>query len=253
MSATQLSMKGLPFTPFDAAWILESRAFLSDDPRIVRAVSRMLFYAWLAVPAASVPADAQRLANASGLTPEEVTEHWTELTDGWTMREGRLFHDEMSALCERIANRFPDLLELMGTQAAAMVQAPEDFELTAPTVESRTKGRRLLPRDWALTPQLRLWLKAQGIVDEQDQNFVTEKFITHFRRTNEKMNDWESAFKNFALKEDHRRLPSATRVVPLVGAGGAPGSRAERFGSAGRGEAAVNHNRDVLRGGVRAG
>lgn len=253
MSTTPLTMAALPFTPIDPAWILESRAFLSGNARLVRAVSLMLFYAWKATPAGSVPPDAQRLASLCSLTDAEVSEHWEDLTDGWTLRDGRLFHDAMSALCERVAARFPDLLDVMAAQAAAIVQAPEEFELTAPTVESRTKGRRLLPRDWALTPELVLWLKAQGIDDEADQNFIAEKFKTHYQKSSEKLNDWTAAFKNFALKEDRRRLPSASRVVPLVAAAGV-GARASRYGSAAAGAQSVAHNRDVLRGGgSRAG
>lgn len=243
--AMTLSMKGLPYAPINPTWVLESRAFHSDDARLVRAATNMLLHAWRGEPAGSVPADMQRLGGLCGLSHELVTEHWGELTEGWTLRGERLFHNGMSGLCERLHAKFPDVLESLADQAAAVVQAPEEFELVPPTVESRTRGRRLLPKDFQLTDRRRLWLKGHGVEVTEDQDFVFEKFVSHYRRLNEKMNDWDAAFENFALKEDKRRLPSQQRavVVPLTGPGGfAAGSRAGRYGGAGRGQQAVDHN-----------
>lgn len=260
MNNASISMKGLPFVPMDESWLLENRAFLSGNPRLVRAVPKLLMYAWRAQPAGSIPSDMQRIGSLCGLTDEEVGEHFDDLLAGWTIREGRYFHVGMSTLCERIASRFPEVLENLEAQAAAVVQAPEEFELAPPVVEARTKGKRLLPKDFGLTPDLRLWLQAHGFEGEDDFGFVMEKFKTHYQRSSEKMTNWDAAFKNFALKENKNYLPSRqARVVPLASAQPGFGRHARygaggnSYGSATRGESAVDHNRQVLGGGSRGG
>lgn len=260
MNTPSISMRALPFVPWDPTWVLENRAFLSGDARLVRAVPKLLMYAWHAEPAASIPGDMQRIGALCGLTDAEVGQHFDDLLEGWAMRDGRYFHVAMAALSERIAAKFGDVLENLADQAAAVVQAPEEFELTPPVVESRTKGRRLLPKDFGLTTELRAWLQANGFEGEADFNFIMEKFKTHAQKDSQKANNWDAAFKNFALKENKRYLPSrqGDRVVPLATAAGF-GGRAARwgagapYGSAARGEEAVNHNRDMLRGGSSGG
>jgi hypothetical protein len=222
----------------------------------VRAVTKLLFYAWRATPAGSIPADMQRIGSLCDLTDQEVGQHFDDLLDGWQMREGRYCHVAMSALCERVSMKFGDVLESLADQAAAMPQAPEEFELTPPTVESRTKGRRLLPKDFGIAPAMRLWLQQNGFDTDEDCTFILEKFRTYAQKDSVKANDWDAAFKNFALKENKRNLPSRqTAVVPLAGGPGFTG-RAQRYGgsygSASRAEHAVEHSRQVF-GGSRGG
>lgn len=256
MNKAPVSMKGLPYVPLDPVWVLESRAFLSGNPRLVRAVAKLLFYAWRAEPAASIPADMQRIGSLCDLTDQEVGEHFDDLLDGWQMKDGRYSHVAMAALCERVSAKFGDVLENLADQAAALPQAPEEFELTAPAVESRTKGRRLLPKEFGLTPDLRLWLKQNGFDTEDDCSFIMEKFKTHALKDSVKANNWDAAFKNFALKENKRNLPSRQAVVPLAAAQGGFGRNARYgggYGSASRAENAVEHNRQVFGGGSRGG
>ncbi|MEJ8837593.1 hypothetical protein [Ramlibacter sp. AN1133] len=254
MTASPVSMQGLALVPFDPAWLLENRAFLAGDPKLVRAVPKLLIHAWRATPAGSIPADFQRIGSLCDLSDTQVGEHFDDLLEGWELRDGRFFHIAMSALCEKVAAKFGEVLSDLQAQAAAMPQAPEEFELTAPTVEARTKGRRLLPKDFMLTDERRLWLKAHGFETSEDQDWILEKFVTWARKDSEKMSNWEAGFHNFCLKENKRFLPSRqTAVVPLAPPNGAL-SRSQRYGgsaygSANRGEQAVDHNMQMLRGG----
>jgi hypothetical protein len=233
-------MQGLPYTPIDPHWLTESSAFLSDDPKLVRASVRLLNAAWRGEPAGSVPADMLRLGEVCGLSAVEVGEHYEELTEGFELRNGRMHHVKMSALCARIGEKFGDVIAKLADQAAAVVQAPEEFELTAPVVEARTKGRRQIPAGFGRTPDRDKFMASKGFASDEDKDFMMEKFVLHCKSNNEMFNDWDSAFKKFAMKEDLRNIPSRKNQVPLVNHSSSFSSRAARFG--GRGDEAVDVN-----------
>jgi hypothetical protein len=245
------SMKGFAYTPIDPSWLMESAAFLSDNPKVVRAAVRLLNTAWAAEPAGSVPADHLRLGAACGLTSAEVGEHYESLTEGYELRGGRLHHIKMSELCGRIAEKFGDVIERLADQAAALPQSPEDFALEAPKAESRTKGRRLLPSNFGRTPSLDAFLTAHGFETDADKDFIVEKFVLHSKKGSDKWNDWDAAFKNFAMKEDRRNLPSSrgATVVPLMHTHGF-GGRAGRYGNGGETAANLNASRMAQAGAV---
>lgn len=259
MDHATLSMKALPFTPIDPAWILESRAFHSNDPEVVRAVPRLLMYAWHADPAGSVPTDLPRFSAAAGLQVSVARDHWDELTEGWTLRDGRLFHDAMAALAVRIGVRFAPVLADLEAQMAATMAAPEEFELTPPQMASRNKGKRALPANYPLTEEMRTWMAAhRGVTDPADQDFIHTKFVTHFTSNGQRMVDWRATWENWVLKENLRNLPSAqnppSTPIPL-GRQGQTLSRADRFGGAARPagwgtanrvEQSLDHNRSLL-------
>ena len=202
-------MKGLPFTPIDPCWLLESPAFTSDNPRLVRASLKLLNYAWRSVPAGSIPAAFRSIAAICELNEVEIGEHYDDLTQGWELRGERLHHVQMSALCERIAAKYSETLSDLADQASAVMQAPEEFELTPPDMTHRNKGKRFLPDNFAITPDRKLWMSANGISTDEDQDFVFQKFVTWARGSGQKYIDWDSTFKNFALKENRFLLPSA--------------------------------------------
>lgn len=235
-------MKGLPYVPLDPQWLAESPAFASSNPRLVRAVMRLLAHAWGSSPAGSLPSSFTMLANISNLTEVEIGEHHDDLFSGWTLKDGRLYFTPMSALCERISARYGDTLASIADQAAAVIQSPEDFVLTPTEVSSPAKGKHRIPKGWRLTDALRVWLIAHGFPTEQDHDFIVTKFTSHYRSRGEMMLDWDQAFQNYALKENRSGLPSnASRLPPFAAA---PGSRAARFGNAG--QVAREHNESVF-------
>lgn len=237
----QQSLRGLPYVAIDPQWLLESEAFHSPEPRLVRAVTQMLFAAWSNCPAASIPADYRSIGRLCGLTDIEVGEHYDVLTAGWELRSGRLFHIGMAALAERLLERHGEALREVCDRSAAVVQDPELFELTAPQPTakpaSRLRGKRMLPKDFVLTEAHRAAMaeKAQ-IVDPRDHQFVFDKFVSRAQAEAVMQANWDSALVNFAMKENRRLLPSQ-QSVPLVAHGSA---RVRRYGEAG--QAATAHN-----------
>ncbi len=236
-------MRGMPFVPLDPQWIAESPAFQSSNPAVVRACLKLLSYAWTAVPAGTVPVHFKSLAGICGLSEEEVAEHHDDLFEGWVLVSGRMQFPPMYAVCERISSRYKDVLANLADQSAVVMQAPEEFELTATeAAPSATKGKRRLPKGWSVSPDLSMWLTANGYTDPMDINFVTEKFTSHFRATGELRQSWDDSFRNFVMKENRLNLPSSR--IRVNGSHGSGASRAQRFGSAG--VAAEIHNGSAL-------
>lgn len=239
------SMKGLPLVPLDPQWLMESPAFLSHNPQVVRATIKLIAYAWQARPAGTVPVSFRALAEITGLSEQEVGDHHGEIFDGWEQRDGRLCFLPLIALCGRVSARYGDVLEALQDQGAAVMQAPEEFELQPPeVVTSSRKGKHKLPKDWRPTPELLDWLRSHDFHVPEDVEFITEKFTSHYWANGEMRVRWDEAFRNFALRENRMNLPSR-RMRPSP-AFPAAGSRAARFGAAGFTSQA--HNNSVLAG-----
>jgi hypothetical protein len=236
------NMRGLPYVPLDPQWLAESPAFVSSNPKLVRAVLRLLTHAWSSVPAGTLPTSFLALANIANLTEMEVGEHHEELFHGWELVEGRLRFLPMSSLCERISARYGDTLSTIADQSAAVMQSPEDFVLTPSEVTRQTKGKRRLPKNWQPSVELRQWMVVNGFEDVRDQEFVLSKFTSYHLSKGDLMLDWDQAFQNFALKENRNGLPSNASRLPLMQF--SPGSRAARFGTAGT--QAREHNTGVF-------
>lgn len=236
------NMKGLPYVPLDPQWLAESPAFVSSNPRLVRAVLRLLAHAWNSVPAGTLPTSFAALANIANLTELEIGDHHEDLFHGWALVGGRLRFEPMCSLCERISVRYADALTTIADQAAAVIQSPEDFVLTPTEVSSPIKGKHRLPKGWRLSDLLRTWLLANGLSDPLDHEFIVNKFTSHYRSKGDLMMDWDQAFQNFALKENRNGLPSYKSKLPPFQV--APGSRAARFGEAG--QQAREHNNSVF-------
>lgn len=240
MKINKTSMQGLPYVPLDPNWICESTAFLSEDPKVVRALMRLIIRAWQSVPAGSVPADFRSVASITGLSEIDVGEHYEDLFSGWLLKEGRMHHILMSGLCDRISVKFKDSFDSLLDQSAAIIQSPEDFVLSSPVVESSRKGKKLIPKSWKVSPELRVWATQNGYATESDIDFIEVKFTSYYGSKAVMMADFDLAFKNFALREDRTRLPSALVATPAFGAG----SRSSRFGSAG--SSSLAHNESVF-------
>jgi len=237
-----LNMRGMPYVPLDPQWIAESPAFHSSNPQVVRACLNLLTYAWAAVPAGTVPAGFKALASITGLSEQDLGESHDDLFQGWELIDGRMRFLPMYAVCDRVSARYGDVLSKLADQGVAVMQAPEEFELVAEEVAPQTKGRTKLPNTWKVSPDLMVWLRSKDYTAPEDIEFVTEKFMSHFRATGELRSRWDDSFRNFVLKENVMNLPSR-RLRPLQ-SGAQGSSRANRFGSAG--VAAQAHNGSVL-------
>lgn len=242
MTTDLLNMKGLPFVPVDPLWLSESPAYHSDNPAVVRAVFALLAHAWTAVPAGTVPSSLRTIAGITGLSEQDLHQHYEDLFEGWVLKDGRMVFTAMHELCIRIADRYKDTLCDLQAQSAATVQAPEEFTLTPPEVGSKVKGKHLLPKNWQPSPELREWYAANGYSHPEDLAFIVEKFINHHRAHGERLLNWDAAARSFAMRENKNFLPSRQGHAPSLVQGGL--TRSARFGTAG--QSAVIHNSNVL-------
>lgn len=245
-SLALMSMAAVPCLPLQAAWLLEAPAFHSGEAKVVRAAVLMLERAWRSIPAGTLPVNHTVLAPMLGLDEHEMGQHFSLLTEGWTLSDGRLVHPGMHAAAARIWLSQGESLDALAAKAAVVVQDPDAFELvpTDAVSASPLQGRRRLPASFGLTPDLRAWLaKDLGVPDEQDQDFILGKFVAHARSRNEKYADPEAGFKVFASRENLRFLPSRQRGAEAT-AGGLIERMSRRYGNAG--ESATNKNRETL-------
>ena len=242
---SQVSMAAVPCLPLDPAWLHESPAFLSPVAAVVRAAFQMLDRAWRSIPAGTLPSHPGVLASLLGLGQDELAKHFATLTEGWELRDGRFVHPGMHALALRIWASQADALDHLAAVAPVVAQAPEDFQLLPQeaVAASPLKGKRRLPADFGLTPNLRNWLSTTLFVDDAaDQDFLLNKFKDWAHNKNEKFSDPAAGFRLFASREDLRRLPS--RQAPRQ-SGGLIERVSRTFGNSG--DASTNRNRDVLR------
>jgi len=107
-SLERMSMAAVPCLPLQGAWLLESPAFQSTEPAVVRAAFLMLERAWSATPAGTLPANPTVLAPMLGLTEHQLATNFEALSAGWTLADGRFVHEGMYAL----ANPHKDKVKL---------------------------------------------------------------------------------------------------------------------------------------------
>ena len=207
--------------PVAEQWIFESPLFLSDDARLVRAGMRMLAAAWRSNPAGSLSPSFAYISSVTGLSEREISDHYVALTSGWELRDERLFHVEMSALCDRLARRHGDALAAVAEDAVAACQDPESFELTAGAPEPhRNKGKRALRPNWRPSPETVKELFAKGIETPEDQEYVIQRMRNWAKSEAVRKVDWDATLLNLADRIRHWELPSKKNAspLPLVGA-----------------------------------
>lgn len=195
----------LPWFALDPAWIEQSAAFADPDPRMGCAYIRLLLAAWRGAPAGTVPSTHRYLAQVTGLEADVVAQRWSVLTEGFTTSaDGRLHHERMERLAQRLADRYGKDLEEFTLSAAMTIQDPEHFALVAPEAARGTaRGKRSLPRGFGyeMFPQLRHWCAAQGYPRSQDQDWVMSRFIDYATARGEHAKDWCAAFRLWAARE----------------------------------------------------
>lgn len=245
----RMSMAAVAAVPMQPSWYMESPAFQSDKPYVVRACLLMLERAWRSVPAGSLPSSMTVLAPLVGLTQEQITLHFHELTHGWELVDGRVVHVQMHAVARAIWASQAEALDLLAARSAVVPESPDEFALVAPEAApaSPLKGKRAVPASFGLTSDLRNWLvKELSVADEGDQDFLMTAFHDMCRSRAYKSADPAASFRNFCKNEPLWKLPSRRRQVPTggngaQGAGGTVFSRmSERFGNAGGATTARN-------------
>jgi hypothetical protein len=240
-------MAAVPHMPLQPSWLVESPAFQAGEAKIVRAAFVMLERAWESMPAGTLPGTPRVLASMLGLTENELGLHFEVLTSGWSLVDGRLVHEEMYELAKRIWKTQADALDHLSAKAVVVTQDPDQFELVSQeaVAASPLKGRRRVPVNFGLTPEISTWLKQTLLVgDEVDQKFLMEKFISHARSYNEKYADPIAGFQLFASRENLRNLPSRRNQAQVAGTGGGVFDRMTRFGNGGN--VATSRNQETM-------
>lgn len=198
----------LPRLVLDPQWLLDHPAFNADEPYLVRAAFRLIHAAYVGDPPGSIDADVSHLAEAAGLTQEQVARHLDVLTHGFCLRDGRFFHEPMAQLLNEIEGQFHD--ELQKLRQAALV---ESLGLNAKKRRKNQGGLRLLPEDFALTQELRSWLAEQGF-DAWQQDWLFNGFCDYARSKKPKFADWDAAFRNNVSM----KVSKGDRIPPRPGA-----------------------------------
>ena len=237
VGATPAQGVGLPHLPLNPKWIEEHPCFFSDNPLLVRACMRMVIAAWRNAPRASLSVNYASLCHISGLDERTLHEHFEELSTGWELRDGRLVHLGLQDFCDVLWARHGEVLGQFSIDAAAVAQAPEEFELTAQEpVTKRTRGRHLMPKEWTATPSTVKKLEAMGFTDPSQQEELASNMRNWADSTNQLRTNWDATLLIFA-----QRAPKPVQRnahVPYV---------TSRFGSiANKGEAARAVNQSVM-------
>ena len=234
---TAPTLGGLPYLPLNPAWVQESPCFLSGDASLVRAGINMLVAAWRNAPKTSIPSSYPSLSLITGLPEASIASAFPALVYGWELHEGRLVHVEMQKFCDALWARHGEGLAHFVIDAAAVAQAPEEFELVGDEpVSSRTKGRRRLTPQWSPSQKSMVKLEAMGF--NQDQCAAIISKMRNWADSGAVMkNDWDATLMIFADREPR---PPKSGVVPFVPANG-------RFGGlVNKGEAARATNQSVM-------
>lgn len=236
---------GLPHMPLKEQWLTENPCFLSGNARLVRACVAMLTSAWRNEPAASLSPSFASLAAVTGLTEQEIAENFELLTQGWELRDERLFHIEMESLVERLLAKHGDVLIEIADRAVLATQNPEDFELLSPAeAESKGKGKRILREEWRPSPATIQTLAAMGISDKEDVDYIVSVMRDWAKSNAEKRANWDSTLLNFARKEPQRNFPTRKNAPSVVSAMVPGGTRFS--GLVSKGQVATTHNEDVF-------
>ncbi|MDF2461838.1 MAG: hypothetical protein K0Q43_73 [Ramlibacter sp.] len=239
----RMSMAAMPHMPLHSSWLLESPAFQAGDAKVVRAAFLMYERAWKSMPAGTLPGNPRVLGPMLGLSDQELGVNFEILSAGWHLAHGRLVHEGMYELAQRIWKTQADALDHLSSKAVVVSQDPEAFELLPQeaVAASPLKGRKRLPANFGLTPEIAKWLRETLFVDnEDDQKFLMGKFISYARSYNEKYADPVSGFQLFASRENLRSLPSRQRQVANGNGAGGVFERMTRYGNGG--ESATNRN-----------
>jgi hypothetical protein len=222
--------------------VQESATFLSGNARLVRAGVNMLVAAWRNAPSTSILPNYTFLSQITGLTESEVHEHWTDLTQGWELRDGRLVHCEMQSLCDCMFSRHGETLTELSIHTAVIAQGPEEFVLTPPEVKtSKAKGKHKLPAGWEPNSVTLDHLAAKGYKTPEMVADLVQKMSDWASGKGEMRHDWQATLRNFASNTPVTTSISTFKDMPFI----PPGANS-RFSALGKSGVAREVNRSVM-------
>lgn len=254
--ARKSALSFLPYMPFDPAWIEQASAFTHSDARMGNAALRLLFAAWRGAPAGTIPSSHSFISSATGLSQEQVGEHYVLLTEGFELREDcRLHHIALTKLCDKLTEQYGREIEAFALSTAMAAQDPDSFGITNMEASSKRgpRGKTMLTRGFGFDvyPDLRPWCEVNGYVGEENQDWIMARFIDFATGRGDKQKDWPATFRTYATNEIirfHRYPPSAAAVAP-----GTPGELfAKTAKSSGASFASLQRHPAVLSKGDRA-
>ena len=188
--------------PVRQEWLDGHPAFESGNADLVRAYLRLLKAAFRATVPGAINASCATIATACGLTEEGVVLHWECLTSGWILKEdGCLHHEGVANLCSEIEDQYGEqLMDLRVRIAAAEVAAlavANGVSVKPKRPGRKAQGKRGLPADFGLTPELVAWLsKERGITHPFHHQFLMDGFVNYARSKAPIYADWDGAFKS---------------------------------------------------------
>jgi hypothetical protein len=207
---TVIDLAGLPALPLTDD-LLEHPAFVSGNAAVVRAHIRLLRRAWCSRPAATLPADDAILSDVAGMAMAEFVAHRAVLLEGWALLDGgRLQQVTLAARAASIWALHSESLEQAAAAATAVGAAPAEFELIAQGQDACkvSKGKRELPRDFAVSQTVRQAARAQGFSAEQIASLFDD-FVANARAKGWRYKNWDDALRLFI-----GRAPAMNNVHP---------------------------------------
>lgn len=251
--------------PVRQAWLDGHPAYEADSAALVRAYLRLLKSAVRSAVPGAINASSSVIAVACGLSEDDVVRHWDVLTHGWELREdGFLHHDGVAQFCAELSAQYGmQMAELRERIAAAdlAAQAVASGVSVKPAAKKARGGKRPLPEDFGLTPELVDWLSQErGITEPYHHKFLMDGFIAFAKSKAPAYSDWSAAFRNnvdFVMRTS-RQLPPPPTERPGVAYGlgkrptfGAPQvDRQRALRSSVEDVFDRAHGRDAERGGV---
>lgn len=228
----------LPCIPLQPSWVEEHPAFLRPaalEGRLLAGVWRLLFASWRGIPAASIPSSQSFLSACAGLSPDEVAEHYRDLTYGYELRaDGRLHHVGLSALTLSMLDLHGKEISAIQMSMAMVAQDPEQFSLVAPEAAAgrKPRGKHGLPKVFGFEqhPDLRDWLTAEGWPDRGHQDWFMQSFKDFATSRDERAKDWPATFRNWHRKAiQFKQLPPGCGNAVIASGGRAAEQRGSPF------------------------
>ncbi|TBR76778.1 MAG: DUF1376 domain-containing protein [Burkholderiaceae bacterium] len=189
----------LPLLSIDTRWVTESKWFSSQDAEVLRGGFLLIEAAFRSSDAGSLPGDAEALARISGIDRQKWVVAGDQLLHGFERaQDGRWRHVEMTKVLQAVQERFGSQLAELAASSVLASQAVDEFALTGEIKpEGRSKGKRVLPKDYAFSPALLESAKAAGFITPEHQVWLLERFRDFAQASKRLYSNWDATARNF--------------------------------------------------------